>query len=82
MDTNHQIWRDMADSLHRWGLRDLVASILEALGPLTLVGAQGLYLGQPFLGAIVPRRYLEAAAQILEDGETTQGFVEFLREAD
>ena len=82
MDANHQIWRDLSDSLHRWGLRDLAASFLEALGPLSLLGAQALYLGQPFLGSIVPHRYLKAAAHILEDAEATQGFVAFLREAN
>lgn len=82
MDVNHQIWRDLADSLHRWGLRDLAASFLEALGPLTLLGAQALYLGQPFLGSFVSHRHLEAAAHILEDAEATQGFVAFLREVN
>ncbi len=82
MDSNHQIWRALSDSLHRWGLRELAATFLESLGPLTLLGAQALYLGQPFLGAIMPHRYVEAAAHILEDAEATQGFVAFLREAD
>ena len=49
MDANHHIWRVWANQLHMWGVNDLVATLLEALGPLTILGAQLVYIGQPLL---------------------------------
>jgi len=44
---NSQIWQIWAENLNRWGVKDLTATILEALGPLSLLGAQIVYVGQP-----------------------------------
>jgi hypothetical protein len=59
-----------------------VAALLEALGPLTLVGAQAVYFSQPLLGAILPEQQLEALARVLEDRQETEAFVLILREAN
>lgn len=80
MDTNHHIWRVWTNNLHRWGLNDLVASFLEAAGPLTLIGAQLVYLGQPILGSLVPARHLQVLADVLEDDDQRQEFLTYLRE--
>lgn len=80
MDTNHHIWRVWTISLHRWGLQNLVASFLEAAGPLALIGAQVVYVGQPFLDSIVPAGHLRALAGVLEDDSQRQAFVACLRE--
>ncbi len=80
MDTNHHIWREWANTLHRWGLENLVASFLEAAGPLTLIGAQAVYIGQPILNGIVPSGHLAALASLLEDDRQREEFVVYLRE--
>ena len=81
MDDDHQIWRIWARGLHRLGLDELLATFLETLGPLTIVGAQFVYLGQPLLDSLVPSGHLDAAAHVLEDTDTAQRFIAFLREA-
>jgi hypothetical protein len=80
MDTNHHIWRVWANALHRWGLQNLVASFLEAAGPLSLIGAQVIYIGQPILSGIVPAGHLDALTNVLEDDGQREEFVVYLRE--
>ena len=80
-DENQHIWRDWAARLHRWGLGDGMAALLEAAGPLTLLAAQAVYLGQPLIGGWLPGSRLQALAGILEDPAQTRGFVTLLREA-
>jgi hypothetical protein len=79
MVANH-IWRVWAETLHRWGMQNLVASILETVGPLTVLGAQVVYLGQPFLHSIMPAKHLQALAHLLEDSNQRQAFIAVLRE--
>lgn len=80
MDTNHHIWRVWTISLHRWGLQNLVASFLEAAGPLAMIGAQVVYVSQPILDSIVPAGHLRALAGVLEDDSQRHAFVACLRE--
>ena len=81
MDSKPQVWQNWARNLHRWGLREPVATLLEVSGPLNLVLAQGVYLIQPLFSASVSRNHLGTLAGILEDREETQMFVTYLREA-
>ncbi|UCF27696.1 MAG: hypothetical protein JSW42_13870 [Chloroflexota bacterium] len=80
MDSNHHIWRVWANALHRWGLQNLVASFLEAAGPLTLIGAQVVYVGQPILRGILPEGHLSALTGMLEDDSQRKEFVMYLQE--
>jgi hypothetical protein len=80
MHDSKQIWQDWARILQRWGLQDIVASLLEAFGPLNLLGAQVVYLGQPLLGQLGATDYLEELAHMLEDRADTQAFINLLRE--
>lgn len=82
VNDNRAAWRDWAAILQRWGMRDLAASFLEALGPLTIFGAQAVYLSQPLLGGILPTSRLQALADLLEDRSQVRAFVAFLREED
>jgi hypothetical protein len=79
MDSKQQIWQVWARNLHRWGLREPAAAILEASAPLNLVLAQGLYLIQPLFSAPVSRSHLGTLAGTLENSEETQMFVNYLR---
>jgi len=82
MDANQPVWRDWAAILQRWGMRDLAASFLEALGPLTIFGAQALYISQPVLNGILPNTRVKALADLLEDSSQVRAFAAFLREED
>ncbi len=66
-------------TLHRWGVQDLVATFLEAAGPLTLIGAQVIYIGQPILNGIVPDGHLTVLTDVLEDDDQRVAFVNCLR---
>ena len=68
-------WSQWAESLRRLKLDGFVAWFLEAGGPLTLLGAQVLYMSQPFLGGI----QWNALAHMLEEEEETRAFARYLR---
>jgi hypothetical protein len=58
----------------------MAASILEAAGPFTLVGAQAVYLFQPLLSSFLPDGHLTALAELLEQPDQARAFAEMLRE--
>ena len=68
-------WSQWADSLRRLKLDGLAAWFLEAAGPLTVLGAQALYMSQPFIGG----EKLDSLASMLEEDEETQAFARYLR---
>jgi hypothetical protein len=80
MNSDQQIWQAWADKLHRWGLGYWVASLLEAAGPLTTIGAQVVYLSQPFLNLALQHHHINALASMLEEPERMKMFAAFLRE--
>lgn len=80
MDEDRQIWRDWSKALHKWGVRELAATFLESFGPLTLVGAQLMYMCQPLFQSSTLDRNLQALSHLLEDSAETQAFVTYLRE--
>ena len=68
-------WSEWAESLRRFKLDVVAAWLLEAGGPLIILGAQAVYLGQPFLGG----KKLDSLAHMLEEEEETQAFARYLR---
>lgn len=78
---NQHIWRGWADVLRRWGINGGTAVLLEIAGPLTLLAAQAVYLGQPLLSGWMPGSKFSALAGMLEDPKKTQVFIQYLREA-
>lgn len=81
MDENQPIWESWARALQHWGIRDIVASLLETAGSLSVLAAQVLYLSQPLFTGAISIRALKAAAQTLENPVDRQKFVSILREA-
>ncbi|MGD0611485.1 MAG: hypothetical protein ABSB41_08195 [Anaerolineales bacterium] len=73
-------WPQWADFLRQHGLEDLAAWALEAVGPLAILGAQALYLGEPLLRPALSDTQLAALAGLLEDRDELQDFTAFLRE--
>jgi hypothetical protein len=76
---NKKIQDQWADILNHKELNDLVASLLEAAGPLNLVLAQLVYIGQPVLSTFIPAQRTSKLARILEDPAETELFIEALR---
>ena len=70
-----------AQSLRKRGLNQFAAAFLEAVGPLNLVGAQLVYLGQPLLSSVLPDSKLTMLAHMLEQPEQTEMFIHCLRES-
>lgn len=68
-------WSKWAESLRRFKLDVVAAWLLEAGGPFTVLGAQMIYAGQPFLGG----KNLDLLAHMLEQDEETQAFARYLR---
>ena len=68
-------WSQWVDSLRRLKLDGFVAWILEAGAPLTVLGAQAIYISQPFLGG----EKTNAIAHMLEHENETQAFTRLLR---
>ncbi len=80
MQTDQHIWQGWARTLQQWGVNDWMASLLEAIGPLSVLGANMVYLSQPVLHNIFPDDQLVALAQMLEDPIQTEAFTNILRE--
>ena len=57
-----------------------MASLLDAVGPLSILGAQFVYVGQPVLSLWINDRQLEVFARLLEEPTKVQRFVTYLRE--
>jgi hypothetical protein len=77
VETSYQEW---AQRLSRWGLNRFAAAFLEASGPLNLICAQLVYIGQPVLSSVVGSHHLSTLAQVLEDPGQTQALINCLRE--
>jgi hypothetical protein len=74
----HSFWSSWAQFLQHRGLSEPVAAFLEAVGPLSIVLAQFVYIGEPLLGR--SSGHFRAFAQMLEDREKTRTFAAYLRE--
>ena len=81
MNADQHIWHGWAETLHRWGLAEWAAVLLNVAGPLSLIAAQVVYLSQPLLAGNARRDSLEALARMLEDGAEREEFIKLLREA-
>ena len=82
MEHNQHIWQTWAETLNRWGVKDLTATFLDVIGPFSLFGAQLVYLGQPFLTSFMPDEHLDALVNLLEKPKETKAFVSLLRQPD
>lgn len=80
VDSQQHIWHSWASKLHSWGINDWVATLLETLGPLSILGAQMIYLSQPLLSSIAPIDHLKALGELLEESNQMHTFITLLRE--
>ena len=68
-------WSTWAETLRRLKLDGLASWFLEAGSPFSALGAQMLFISQPFLGG----KQINMIARMLEDERETQAFVNYLR---
>lgn len=68
-------WSTWAKTLRRFKLDGLASWLLEAGSPLSVLGAQMLYVSQPF----VRGKGIEAFAHMLENEQEAQAFAQYLR---
>lgn len=68
-------WSRWAETLRSWKLDGFASWLLEAGAPLTVLGAQVLYISQPFVGG----KTLNSFAHMLEQEEDAQAFARYLR---
>ena len=76
---NRHIWIKWVETLHRWGMQETAAVVIEAAEPLSYLGAQAVYVGQPFLNAVFPKEHVSAFADLLESPENAQSFTQLLK---
>jgi hypothetical protein len=74
-------WSHWAESLRRLRLDGLASWLLEAGAPLTLLGAQALYISQPFVGGERGTSW-KSFAHMLEQEDEVQAFARYLRGED
>ena len=82
MSSDRQIWQMWACNLHKWGLAEWIASLLEAAGPLNLIVAQLIYLAQPLAYNAMPEDHWQALTEMFEDKNKAQSFAALLREVN
>lgn len=68
-------WSQWAETLRRFKMDGFASWLLDAGAPLTALGAQALYIGQPFVGG----EKLNSLAHMLEEESETQAFIRYLR---
>ncbi len=80
--TQSQIWQEWAGALKNRQLQNVVASVLEAGGPLNTIAAQMVHITQPVMNAFIDKSKISALAGLLEEQEHTQTFISSLREGE
>ena len=78
MDSPRTYWPKWTESLQKLGLEGFAALFLEAGGPVHILGAQLLYMGQPFAAPQASDGLL-ALANLLEQEDEAQAFAAILK---
>lgn len=77
MDSPRTYWPKWTETLRRLGLDGFAAWLLEAGGPVNILGAQLLYIGQPFATPQASDT-MRALANLLEEEDETRAFAALL----
>jgi hypothetical protein len=72
-------WSNWAQTLQRLKLTGIFLPLLEGAGPIRVILAQLMLAGIPFASSSSKTQWM-AAAEMLEDGEESRHFAEYLRE--
>jgi hypothetical protein len=71
----HDLTEDLARKLRRTGMGGVAAVLLEAAGPLALIGAQAAYIVEPLFGG----EELHSIGRVLEDPKKVRLLIDQLR---
>jgi hypothetical protein len=71
-------WPAWINFLHHMGLDGFAVWLLEAGGPVNVIGAQLLYVGQPFVSSSVSDG-MRALANLLEQEDESRAFAALLK---
>ncbi len=75
-----QDWPEWSAFLHKYGLEQAAVFLLEAAGPLSILGAQAFHLTSPFLQPALNDTQRESLSSLLEDRQEALAFAAYLRE--
>ncbi len=78
MDEPRTYWPIWMDFLRRQGWVELAAWVLEAAGPLNILGAQLLYISQPLIPSTATQGF-SALANLLEQEDEARAFAALLK---
>jgi hypothetical protein len=73
-------WPGWSGFLHKYGLEGVAVFLLEAAGPLTILGAQVIHFTSPLIHPLLNRARPDALTSLLEDRDESLAFAAFLRE--
>lgn len=76
MQTDRSYWPAWAQFLNRWGMAKSAAFLIEAVGPVSVLIAQAIHAGKPFLET---RDEIPALTHLMEDRAESQAFAAYLR---
>jgi hypothetical protein len=71
-------WPEWTKTLQKLGLAEFVVWALEVAGPLNIVGAQMLYISEPFFSSNSSQS-LNALATLLEQEDEARAFIDLLK---
>lgn len=80
MQAGRSLWPGWSRGLQQWSLDRVAVVLLETAGPFTVLMAQLMYLGEPFLKGLLPLGQWNSLAALLEDEEESRMFAVYLRE--
>ena len=78
MDAEKTFPDTLIDWLQNAGLAEFTAVVLEAAGPLTVLGAQAIFMLEPLVSS--PGSELRGLAHTLDDPEQVENLVQRLRD--
>lgn len=81
MQADRTYWPAWDRILHRWGMAEPFAGLIESTGPLKLLFAQLVYLGQPLFSSGNTQKW-QAFASLLEDEAESRSFAAFIRKEE
>ncbi len=80
MSTSQAFRQNWVDTVRNSGVTDLSVALLEAVSPITLLGAQIVMIGQPVLSTLFPAARWDELIKLLEDRQEYQAFIQAIRE--
>lgn len=80
MPSERSFWPEWARFLHQWGVSELAVALLEVTGPVHLILANLVYVGQPVFSLWIAGERVQALASLFEDQNESKSFAAFLRE--